>query len=67
MVPIGWDRFLLPPGILHYLVVQPAQLPLVSEELCGCCSGDYHVDDLTFLLREMAHEALVQPGEGTPC
>ena len=65
-VPVDWDRFLPPPGTLHRIVVQPAQLPPAPEELCGCCSGFYRVDDMTRLLREMAREALVQPGEDAP-
>jgi hypothetical protein len=64
--PVDWDRFLPPPDALQRLVVQPAQLPPAPEELCGCCSGYYRVDDMTRLLREMAHEALVLPGEDAP-
>lgn len=56
-VPVDWDRFLPPPGALRRLVVQPAQLPPAPEQLCGCCSGYYRVDDMTRLLREMAREA----------
>ncbi|KAF8480470.1 hypothetical protein DFH94DRAFT_479753 [Russula ochroleuca] len=56
-VPVDWDRFLPPPGTLRRLVVQPAQLPPPPEQLCGCCSGYYRVDDMTRLLREMAREA----------
>ncbi|KAF8260324.1 hypothetical protein EI94DRAFT_1748945 [Lactarius quietus] len=65
-VPVDWDRFLPPPGALQRLVVQPAQLPPAPEELCGCCSGYYRVDDMTRLLREMAREALVLPDEEAP-
>ena len=61
-VPVDWERFLPPPGTLQRLVVQPAQLPPAPEELCGCCSGYYRVDDMTRLLREMAREA-----RGLPC
>lgn len=64
--PVDWDRFLPPPDALQRLVVQPAQLPPAPEELCGCCSGYYRVDDMTRLLREMAREALVLPGEDAP-
>jgi hypothetical protein len=56
-VPVDWERFLPPPGTLRRLVVQPAQLPPPPEQLCGCCSGYYRVDDMTRLLREMAREA----------
>ncbi|KAH9023925.1 hypothetical protein EDB84DRAFT_448446 [Lactarius hengduanensis] len=63
-VPVDWERFLPPPHALRRLVVQPAQLPPAPEELCGCCSGYYRVDDMTRLLREMAREALVPHGEG---
>jgi hypothetical protein len=56
-VPVDWERFLPPPGTLRRLVVQPAQLPPAPEQLCGCCSGYYRVDDMTRLLREMAREA----------
>ncbi|KAH9005627.1 hypothetical protein EDB86DRAFT_2879646 [Lactarius hatsudake] len=62
-VPVDWERFLPPPHALRRLVVQPAQLPPAPEELCGCCSGYYRVDDMTRLLREMAREALVPHGE----
>ncbi|KAH9041486.1 hypothetical protein EDB83DRAFT_1625606 [Lactarius deliciosus] len=62
-VPVDWERFLPPPHALRRLVVQPAQLPPAPEELCGCCSGYYRVDDMTRLLREMAREALVPQGE----
>ncbi|KAH9059502.1 hypothetical protein EDB87DRAFT_1621230 [Lactarius vividus] len=62
-VPVDWDRFLPPPDALRRLIVQPAQLPPAPEELCGCCSGYYRVDDMTRLLREMAREALVPHGE----
>ena len=55
--PVDWERFLPPPGMLRRLVVQPAQLPPAPEQLCGCCSGYYRVDDMTRLLREMAREA----------
>ncbi|KAN0128217.1 hypothetical protein V8E53_013983 [Lactarius tabidus] len=65
-VPVDWDRFLPPPGSLRRLVVQPAQLPPAPEELCGCCSGYYRVDDMTRLLREMAREAIVLPDEDAP-
>ena len=65
-VPVDWDRFLPPPGTLHRLVVQPAQLPPAPEELCGCCSGYYRVDDMTRLLREMAREAILMPEEDAP-
>lgn len=57
-VPVDWERFLPPPETLRRLVVQPAQLPPAPEQLCGCCSGYYRVDDMTRLLREMAREAL---------
>jgi hypothetical protein len=56
-VPVDWERFLPPPETLRRLVVQPAQLPPAPEQLCGCCSGYYRVDDMTRLLREMAREA----------
>jgi len=56
-VPVDWERFLPPPGKLRRLVVQPAQLPPAPEQLCGCCSGYYRVDDMTRLLREMARES----------
>lgn len=56
-VPVDWERFLPPPEMLRRLVVQPAQLPPAPEQLCGCCSGYYRVDDMTRLLREMAREA----------
>ena len=56
-VPVDWQRFLPPPGKLRRLIVQPAQLPPAPEQLCGCCSGYYRVDDMTRLLREMAREA----------
>jgi hypothetical protein len=56
-VPVDWERFLPPPSQLHRLVVQPAQLPPAPEQLCGCCSGYYRVDDMTRLLREMARES----------
>ncbi|KAI9444080.1 hypothetical protein H4582DRAFT_1807501 [Lactarius indigo] len=62
-VPVDWERFLPPPDALRRLVVQPAQLPPAPEELCGCCSGYYRVDDMTRLLREMARETLVPHGE----
>ena len=65
-VPVDWDRYLPPPGTLHRFVVQPAQLPPAPEELCGCCSGYYRVDDMTRLLREMAREAVVLPEEDAP-
>jgi hypothetical protein len=65
-VPVDWDRFLPPPGSLHRLVVQPAQLPPAPEELCGCCSGYYRVDDMTRLLREMARGSIVLPDEDAP-
>jgi hypothetical protein len=55
-VPVDWERFLPPPETLRRLVVQPAQLPPAPEQLCGCCSGYYRVDDMTRLLREMARE-----------
>lgn len=61
--PVDWERFLPPPSALRRLIVQPAQLPPAPEELCGCCSGYYRVDDMTRLLREMAREVLMQPGE----
>ncbi|KAH9959487.1 hypothetical protein BC827DRAFT_1134591 [Russula dissimulans] len=66
-VPVDWERFLPPPGKLRRLVVQPAQLPPAPEQLCGCCSGYYRVDDMTRLLREMAREssrAVAEGGEG---
>jgi hypothetical protein len=63
-VPVDWERFLPPPEMLRRLVVQPAQLPPAPEELCGCCSGYYRVDDMTRLLREMAREA--QQGRRLP-
>lgn len=56
-VPVDWERFLPPPEKLRCLVVQPSQLPPAPEQLCGCCSGYYRVDDMTRLLREMAREA----------
>lgn len=56
-VPVDWERFLPPPETLRRFVVQPAQLPPAPEQLCGCCSGYYRVDDMTRLLREMAREA----------
>ncbi len=56
-VPVDWERFLPPPEMLRRLVVQPAQLPPPPEQLCGCCSGYYRVDDMTRLLREMGREA----------
>ena len=56
-VPVDWECFLPPPETLRRLVVQPAQLPPAPEQLCGCCSGYYRVDDMTRLLREMAREA----------
>lgn len=56
-VSVDWERFLPPPDALRRLVVQPAQLPPAPEQLCGCCSGYYRVDDMTRLLREMAREA----------
>ncbi|KAH9983788.1 hypothetical protein BJV74DRAFT_776516 [Russula compacta] len=56
-VSVDWERFLPPPGALRRLVVQPAQLPPPPEQLCGCCSGYYRVDDMTRLLREMARES----------
>ena len=56
-VSVDWERFLPPPGALRRLVVQPAQLPPPPEQLCGCCSGFYRVDDMTRLLREMARES----------
>jgi hypothetical protein len=56
-VPVDWECFLPPPETLRRLVVQPAQLPPAPEQLCGCCSGFYRVDDMTRLLREMAREA----------
>ena len=56
-VPVDWERFLPPPGKLRHLVAQPAQLPPTPEQLCGCCSGYYRVDDMTHLLREMARES----------
>lgn len=56
-VPVDWERFLPPPETLRRLVVQPAQLPPAPEQLCGCCSGYYRVDDMTRLLREMARDA----------
>jgi hypothetical protein len=56
-VPVDWERFLPPPDKLRRLVVQPAQLPPAPEQLCGCCSGYYRVDDMTRLLREMARES----------
>lgn len=56
-VPVDWERFLPPPEKLRRLVVQPAQLPPAPEQLCGCCSGYYRVDDMTRLLREMARES----------
>lgn len=62
-VPVDWERFLPPPGALRRLVVQPAQLPPAPEQLCGCCSGYYRVDDMTRLLREMAREACDGGGE----
>ncbi|KAI9462847.1 hypothetical protein BJY52DRAFT_1116043, partial [Lactarius psammicola] len=62
-VPVDWERFLPPPDALRRIIVQPAQLPPAPEELCGSCSGYYRVDDMTRLLREMAREALVPPGE----
>ena len=65
-VPVDWERFLPPPPALRRLIVQPAQLPPAPEELCGCCSGYYRVDDMTRLLREMAREALVPLGEDAP-
>jgi hypothetical protein len=55
--PVNWERYLPPPGTLRRLVVQPSQLPPSPEQLCGCCSGYYRVDDMTRLLREMAREA----------
>jgi hypothetical protein len=55
-VPVDWERFLPPSDKLRRLVVQPAQLPPAPEQLCGCCSGYYRVDDMTRLLREMARE-----------
>jgi hypothetical protein len=55
-VPVDWERFLPPPGALCRLVMQPSQLPPAPEQLCGCCSGYYRVDDMTRLLREMARE-----------
>ena len=55
--PVDWERFLPPPEMLRRLVVQPAQLPPAPEQLCGCCSGYYRVDDMTRLLREMARDA----------
>jgi len=67
-VPVDWERFLPPPEKLRRLVVQPAQLPPAPEQLCGCCSGYYRVDDMTRLLREMAREssraAAGESGEG---
>ena len=59
-VPVDWQRFLPPPETLRRLVVQPAQLPPAPEQLCGCCSGYYRVDDMTRLLREMAREGQVR-------
>lgn len=56
-VPVDWERFLPPPTQLRRLVVQPSQLPPAPEQLCGCCSGYYRVDDMTRLLREMARES----------
>ena len=56
-VPVDWERFLPPLEKLRCLVVQPSQLPPAPEQLCGCCSGYYRVDDMTRLLREMAREA----------
>jgi hypothetical protein len=56
-VPVDWERFLPPPGTLRRLILQPAQLPPAPEQLCGCCSGYYRVDDMTRLLRAMAREA----------
>jgi hypothetical protein len=55
--PVNWERYLPPPGTLRHLIVQPSQLPPSPEQLCGCCSGYYRVDDMTRLLREMAREA----------
>jgi hypothetical protein len=65
-VPVDWECFLPPPETLRRLVVQPAQLPPAPEQLCGCCSGYYRVDDMTRLLREMAREAQGRrlPGAG---
>jgi len=56
-VPVDWERFLPPPAQLRRLVVQSSQLPPAPEQLCGCCSGYYCVDDMTRLLREMARES----------
>ncbi len=56
-VAVDWERFLPPPETLCRLVVQPAQLPPAPEQLCGCCSGYYRVDDMTRLLREMARSS----------
>jgi len=63
-VPVDWERFLPPPDKLRRLVVQPAQLPPAPEQLCGCCSGYYRVDDMTRLLREMARESSRAVAEG---
>jgi hypothetical protein len=56
-VPVDWERFLPPPAQLRRLVLQSSQLPPAPEQLCGCCSGYYRVDDMTRLLREMARES----------
>jgi hypothetical protein len=56
-VPVDWERFLPPPAQLRRIVVQPSQLPRAPEQLCGCYSGYYRVDDMTRLLREMARES----------
>jgi hypothetical protein len=56
-IPVDWERFLPPPSQLRRIVVQPSQLPPAPEQLCGCCSGYYRVDDMTRLLREMARDS----------
>ncbi|KAI0302791.1 hypothetical protein B0F90DRAFT_1712062 [Multifurca ochricompacta] len=64
-VPVDWERFLPSEGALRRLVLQPVQLPPAPEQLCGCCSGYYRVDDMTRLLREMAREKLALSEEGS--